>query len=51
LRSEVRHTPERAGDVKHSLAAVEKLQATGFRPRGSLDEGLAATVAWFRGRV
>ena len=50
-RSEVRHTPERAGDVKHSLAAVEKLQATGFRPRGSLDEGLAATVAWFRGRV
>jgi len=50
-RSEVRHTPERAGDVKHSLAAVEKLQATGFRPRGSLDEGLAATVAWFRGQV
>ena len=50
-RSEIRFLPERAGDVKHSRAAVEALAGTGFQPVSSLDEGLAATLAYFRGRL
>ena len=46
--SEVAHLPERAGDVKHSMAAVEKLHATGFRPENDFDQGLSATVEYFR---
>ncbi len=47
-RSEIRHAPERAGDVKHSLAAVDKLRATGFVPTTNFDEGLRSTVEFFR---
>ncbi len=45
--SEVEHLPERAGDVKHSMAAVDKLFATGFRPQNNFEQGLAATIAYF----
>lgn len=50
-RSEIRHAPERAGDVKHSLAAVERLRAAGFVPRSNLPEGLQATIEFFRSRA
>lgn len=46
--SEVEHLPERAGDVKHSMAAVDKLHATGFRPQNDFDQGLTATVEYFK---
>ena len=46
--SEVAHLPERAGDVKHSMAAVDKLHATGFRPKNDFDQGLSATVEYFK---
>lgn len=46
--SEILHGPERAGDVKHSVACIDKLRAAGFRPTGDLQEGLAATVQYFR---
>lgn len=46
--SPVEYLPERAGDVKHSMAAVDKLNATGFVPQHSFDEGLAATIAYFK---
>lgn len=49
-RSEIRHAPERAGDVKHSLADIGKLRAAGFTPAGTLDAGLKATVAFFAAR-
>ncbi len=45
--SKVEYQPERAGDVRHSMAAVEKLQATGFRPAHTFDEGLRATIDYF----
>ncbi len=48
-RSEIRHAPERAGDVRHSLASIEKLTAAGFRPGGSLETGIAETLAAMRG--
>ena len=50
-RSEIKHAPERAGDVKHSMAAVDRLRATGFQPQGSLAEGLKTTVEFFRSKA
>lgn len=47
-RSEIRYAPERPGDVRHSRANVDKLIAAGFRPSGSLEAGLAATLEYFR---
>ena len=46
-KSEILHAPERAGDVKHSLAAIEKLRATGFTPASNFEAGLQATVEFF----
>ena len=50
-RSEIKHGPERAGDVKQSMAAVDRLRATGFQPQGSLAEGLKTTVEFFRNKA
>jgi UDP-glucose 4-epimerase len=47
-QSKIQYAPERAGDVKHSLAAVEKIRAAGFNPAGNFDDGLNATVEFFR---
>lgn len=44
-KSEILFAPERAGDVRHSLADVGKLRAAGFEPAGSMSAGLRATVA------
>jgi UDP-N-acetylglucosamine/UDP-N-acetyl-alpha-D-glucosaminouronate 4-epimerase len=39
----------RAGDVRHSLAAIEKAtRMLGYRPDVSWREGLRLTVAWYR---
>jgi UDP-glucose 4-epimerase len=46
--SVIQHLPERAGDVKHSRAAIDKLLATGFRHTGSMEEGLRSTMEYFR---
>ena len=46
--SEVQYLPERAGDVKHSMAAVDKLNATGFKPQSDFASGLADTIEYFR---
>lgn len=48
--STIDHQPERAGDVKHSLASVQKLTDAGFRPVSNLSEGLAATLSYFQSR-
>ena len=47
-KSEISHAPERAGDVKHSLASVDKLRAAGFRPSGDIAAGIAATLRSMR---
>jgi len=47
-QSEIKHAPERAGDVKHSLAAIDKLRATGFAPTSNFSDGLAATIQFFQ---
>ena len=47
-RSEIKHGPPRAGDVKHSVASVEKLHAAGFAPRENFSNGLQATIEFFK---
>lgn len=47
-RSEIRHAPERAGDVRHSRASVDALRAAGVEPRGGLEDGLRDTLAYFK---
>ncbi len=43
--------PPRAGDVRHSLASLERIRATlGYEPRVGWREGLRQTVAWYRER-
>ena len=42
--SKIVHLPERAGDVKHSMAAVDKLKATGFVPSHTFSEALRQTI-------
>lgn len=46
--SPIQYLAERLGDVRHSRADVAKLQQAGFRPRGTLEQGLAATLASLR---
>jgi UDP-glucose 4-epimerase len=46
-RSEIHYLAERSGDVKHSLAAVERLRDTGFVSTSDFDAGLAATIDYF----
>ncbi|MGA2244041.1 MAG: NAD-dependent epimerase/dehydratase family protein [Verrucomicrobiota bacterium] len=46
-RSEISHAEPRAGDVKHSLASIEKLRAAGFHPTSNFAAGLAETIRWF----
>ena len=46
--SKVVYLPERSGDVKHSMAAVDKLNATGFRPQNDFASGLADTIEYFK---
>jgi len=46
-RSEIVHSAARPGDVKHSLASVDKLHAAGFAPTASLQAGLQATIQYF----
>ncbi len=39
----------RPGDIRHSQASVERLEAVlGFCPQTTLEEGLRQTVAWFQ---
>ena len=46
--SKVLHLEERPGDVKHSMAAIDKLKSTGFKHKYSFDEGLATTIEYFK---
>lgn len=44
--------PERAGDIRHSLASIDRARAElGYAPKTSLEDGLAALVAYERKRT
>jgi len=46
------YEPARAGDVRHSLASLDRArELLGYEPTVSWREGLARTVAWYRDRA
>jgi UDP-glucose 4-epimerase len=48
---EVAYGPERAGDVKHSLADMASAgRYLGYKPVTDFEEGLRRTIAWYRTR-
>ncbi len=50
-RLERQHTPARAGDVRHTLADIDKAKRLlGYSPVVGFDEGFRQTVAFFRAR-
>jgi len=49
-KSQIQFAPERAGDIRHSRAAVEKVNAAGFAPANAFDDGLVETIEYFRCR-
>jgi UDP-glucose 4-epimerase len=46
--SAIKYGAERPGDVKHSVAGVDKTQTAGFTPVCDLIGGLSATIEFFR---
>ena len=45
---EVRHGPNRAGDIPHSLASIDKAKSLlGYKPAHSLESGLKEAVKWY----
>lgn len=49
-KSEIVHLDERPGDVKHSMADIDKLLGTGFIPGSNFDQGIAKTVEFFQNK-
>jgi UDP-glucose 4-epimerase len=48
---EANYGPERAGDVKHSLADLSRTERhLGYKPSVDFEEGLRRTIAWYRGQ-
>lgn len=44
--------PARAGDVRHSLASLERIRpALGYEPEVSFQDGLRTTLEWYRARL
>lgn len=46
--SEISYFPERAGEIKHSFASVDKLMNLGFEPDYALKDGLLRTINFMR---
>ena len=49
--AEVRHGPERPGDVRHSTASPERLKGLGWKPEHTLEEGLRETLRFFKANL
>jgi UDP-glucose 4-epimerase len=49
--SEIRYAPERAGDVKHSCASIDKLCSKGFVPAENLENNLRQTIEYFKNPI
>jgi len=52
LKIEPLYGPEREGDIKHSLASIEKARRLlGYEPVVGIEEGLNSTVRWIREKL
>ena len=47
-KSEIQYAPVRPGDVKHSMAAVDKLNAAGLTLNDNFNSGLMDTINFFK---
>lgn len=47
-KSDIQYAPVRPGDVKHSMAAVDKLNVSGLTLGDHFDDGLQATIDYFK---
>ena len=46
---DVTHGEERAGDVRHSLASIDKASnLLGYSPKVDFRQGLKRTIRWFK---
>ena len=45
--SKIVYQPERAGDIKHSLASIDKLLNTGYQFKSDFNAGLSETIEFF----
>ena len=51
FEGEVKYGPDRAGDVKHSLADLSRAaKFLGYKPVVNFEEGLRRTVEWYQGQ-
>jgi UDP-N-acetylglucosamine 4-epimerase len=45
---EVLYGPNRAGDIPHSLASIEKAKSKlGYHPKYSIEQGIKEAVSWY----
>jgi UDP-N-acetylglucosamine 4-epimerase len=45
---DVIHGPNRAGDIPHSLASIEKAKSNlGYNPKFSIEAGIKEAVSWY----
>src|SRR2546427_11164630 len=45
----VKYAPERAGDVRHSLADISRAEKyLGYKPKIEFEDGLSRTIEWYR---
>lgn len=45
---EIIHGPNRAGDIRHSLASIDKAkELLKYKPKFSMEQGLEKVVAWY----
>src|SRR5713101_616021 len=50
-KGDIKYAPERAGDVKHSLADLSRTEKhLGYKTKVNFEEGLRRTVEWYRGQ-
>src|SRR6266852_2143798 len=50
-QGDIKYAPERAGDVKHSLADLSRTEKhLGYKTKVNFEEGLRRTVEWYRGQ-
>ncbi len=46
------HGPDRAGDIPHSLASIDKAQRLlGYKPTHNVREGMAEAINWYRSNL
>jgi nucleoside-diphosphate-sugar epimerase len=52
FEGEAKYGPERAGDVKHSLADMTRAEKhLGYKPTVNFEEGLRMTIDWYRSQM